>query len=415
MRTVVVGNRKLARQLLRHTLAEGWQVVGAVVPAGRLASDQANFAPFDDLVDGTDCALHRTSDINGAETRAWLRDRDPDVCLCGGWSQIIDETTLDVPDRGFLGFHSSRLPEGRGGAPVNWSLIDGADEVWISLFYYVPGVDAGDVLAREAVPVEPRDDVATVFERLAVAACRLLSAVRADLAAGDVDAEPQSLAAATYRPRRQPQDGLVDWRRDPGEQFDWVRAQTSPYPGAYTFHDGRQLTIWRSTPVEGGATGDPGEVLGVETGAGVDVRTGDGVLRLERVQVGDRPPRWADEWAADAGVTGGEVLGRHHAPVEWLYTGIRGPADPTNFETNLRAGETGAVDVVAHSGTRRELAVSVSLDGTTLFEESAPVAPDYCRRVEYAPTEPGTHTLAVGFRRDGEAADTRYLKVFVHE
>jgi methionyl-tRNA formyltransferase len=173
MRTVIVGNRKLARHLLRQTLADGWNIVGALVPAGKLAAKQANFVPVSELVAGTACELHETTDINSTETVEWLEAVDPDLCLCGGcpdlclcggWSQIIDKRVLDIPDRGFLGFHSSRLPEGRGGAPVNWSLIDGADEVWISLFYYEPGVDAGDVLAQGSVPVERRDDIATVFD-----------------------------------------------------------------------------------------------------------------------------------------------------------------------------------------------------------------------------------------------------------
>jgi methionyl-tRNA formyltransferase len=416
MRTVVVGNRKLARHVLRQALAEEWNVVGAVVPEGRLARSQANFVPFDALVDGTDCALHETSDINSGETVEWLRDRDPDVCLCGGWSQIIDESVLDVPSEGFLGFHSSRLPEGRGGAPVNWALIDDSDEVWISLFYYVAEVDAGDVVARGSVSVEPRDDVATVFDALAVEACRLLSEAYPKLAADTVCADPQSLANATYRPRRQPQDGIIDWSRDPTAQYDWVRAQTNPYPGAYTFDDGTRLTVWESTPLDG-VTPDvaPGTVVDTVDGVGLDVATGDGVLRLVRVQPGRDPPRWGDQYARDANLSAGDTFGREQAPATWLYTGIRGPERPTAFQTNLAPGETGAVDIVAFSGSSHNLDVTVSLDDRFLFRRSVTAAPDYHRRVEYTPSETGTRTLTVTFEQGGESVDTRYLKLFVGE
>lgn len=119
---------------------------------------------------------------------------------------------------------------------MNWSVIDSADEVWISLFYYEPDVDAGDVLTQGSVPVDHRDDIGTVLDALATEACQLASSVRHDLETGTVAPEPQSLSAATYQPRRQPQDGIIDWHRDPQVQYDWIRAQTEPYPGAYTFY-----------------------------------------------------------------------------------------------------------------------------------------------------------------------------------
>jgi len=416
MRTVIVGNRKLARHLLRQTLAEGWDVVGALVPAGELAATQANFVPVSDLVADTACELHETTDINSTETVEWLTTIDPDLCLCGGWSQIIDEAVLDVPDRGFLGFHSSHLPDGRGGAPVNWSLIDGANEVWISLFYYELGVDSGDVLAQGSVPVEQRDDIGTVFDALATEACRLTASVRSNLEAETVTAEPQSLSAATYRPRRQPQDGLIDWTRDADSQYDWIRAQTQPYPGAYSFYQGTKLTIWEAEPIKtpvGSAA--PGEIIQVVPGSGIDVRTGSGPIRLTRLKPDDGISQWADRYAAETGLSSGDALGREHAPDEWLYTGIRGPDEQTTFDTNLRSGERGEITVLSFAGSATDLTVSVTHDGEDIFESSVIVTDDYRETVAYEPVETGTHTVAVRFAVGGERVDTRYLKLFVHD
>lgn len=416
MRTVIVGNRKLARHLLRQTLTEGWNVVGALVPAGELAATQANFVPMSELVADTVCELHETEDINSTETLNWLEAVDPDLCLCGGWSQIIDEAVLDVPDRGFLGFHSSRLPEGRGGAPVNWSLIDGADEVWISLFYYESGVDAGDVIAQGSVPVEHRDDIATVFDALATEACRLIAAVRSELEAEAVEANPQSLSAATYRPRRQPQDGLIDWHREPDTQYNWIRAQTDPYPGAYTFYRGTKLTIWEAEPLDrSGGAAAPGEILAVVPGTGIDLSTGSGAIRLTRLKPDDRPPQWADRYAAEAELAPGDRLGRQHAPDDWLYTGIRGPVEPTTFDTNLRVEERGELTVVSFAGSASDLTVSVTYDGEEIFESTATVTGDYRQTVAYEPSEAGTHIIAVRFSVDGDRIDTRYLKLFVQD
>ena len=105
MRTVVVGNRKLAKYLFRHMVDEGWNIVGALAPSGQLATQQANYASFDELAAETGCDFHQTKDINNEETARWLKDLDPDLCICGGWSQIITEDVLNIPNRGFLGFH----------------------------------------------------------------------------------------------------------------------------------------------------------------------------------------------------------------------------------------------------------------------------------------------------------------------
>lgn len=417
MRTVIIGNRKLARHLLRHTLNSGWNIVGAVSPEGKQATEQANYDSLEDVVDGTSCRVHRTDDINSDRTVDWLASISPDICISGGWSQIIEQQVLKVPDRAFLGFHSSRLPEGRGGAPVNWSLIDGAEEVWISLFHYESGVDSGDVVARGSVPVNPRDDIKTIFDELVVEACRVLDRVRCDLEDGDVSGERQSLKRATYRPRRQPQDGLIDWGRDPDVQYDWVRAQTSPYPGAYSFHGGAKITVLRSEPVDGTISEetDQGEVVDIVPGKGIDVRSGEGLFRVNRVRSNDGPPRWADRFAQDVGVQEGDRFGREFAPDEWLYTGIRGPDDPTMFKTNLATGESGRVVLISYSGSTDDLRFRVGIDGDQLFKETVHVAPAARRTVEYTPEVPGTHTLKIAFENDSNRIDTRYLKVFVYE
>lgn len=416
MRTIIIGNRKLARHLLQHTISEGWNVVGALVPEGELTAKQANFVPFSELVAGTSCQLHQTSDINSAATSRWLQELDPDICLCGGWSQIIEEEILNIPKRGFLGFHSSRLPEGRGGAPVNWSIIDGVKDVWISLFYYTSEVDAGDILAQSSVPVEPRDDVATVFDALANEACSLLSSVREELVAGNVETKSQSLINATYRPRRQPQDGLIDWNRDPESQYDWIQAQTEPYPGAYTFYSGEKLTVWDGEAVDVASGNDTiGEVIDIVSGEGVDVRSGNGVIRLKRVRPGDRASRWADRYAREADLSPGDILGRHQAPENWRCTGIRGAEQPTKFDTNLEIGEYGELTIVSFGGSQYSLTASVELNADLIYRDTTTVLEEYRKTIEYEPTELGTHSISVQFEIDGNRTDTRYLKIFVHD
>jgi hypothetical protein len=156
-------------------------------------------------------------------------------------------------------------------------------------------------------------------------------------------------------------------------------------------------------------------VVDIVDGVGVDVRTGDGVFRMTRVQPAGRPPRWADQYARNEALSPGERLGHEFAPQEWLYTGLRRLLEPDSFDTNLGVGETGTLELVALAGSPHELTVRVSTDSEVLHNQSVGVKHEFRETVTYAFADSGTHTISVEFRQEGDIVDTRYLKVFVHE
>lgn len=410
----LVGGRDTTRTVLQFLLDSPWEVSAVVAPTPANASERVGYVDMGDLCKRNGIELVRTSDINEASTRARLAGTDPDVGLCCGWTQIVSEAVLDVPELGFYGVHASQLPKGRGGAPVNWQIIRGRDAVGVSLFEFVPEVDHGEVLGQMTVPVEDRDDVATVYEKVTTATLDLLERGLRDLATGDADATPQSFDDATYNPQRKPSDGLVDWTRSPTEQWNWIRAQTAPYPGAFTFYDGQRFTLWSaSVPETEHRGGSPGEVLEVVDDAGVDVRTGDGTVRLERVQLEDRPAAWADEFAERTELTVGDVLGEPAAFPDWLYTGIRGPDGGLQYETNVPAGETVTTHAVCCShACPRSVEIIATLDGQAIFEAALEVDGWMSRAIEAPIPSPGSHSLAIEFYEGGDRIDTRRLVLY---
>jgi methionyl-tRNA formyltransferase len=414
MRTVIVGNRQIARYLLDHAIETNWNVVGAIAAAGRLAAAQANFTPFDEIITTTDATLIETGDINDEETMDQLETLEPDLCICPAWSQIISKRILDIPTYGFIGVHSSRLPEGRGGAPVNWSIAEGDSEIYVTFFKYAPEIDAGDVYLQRAVPIESRDDIQTVFEKISALSCELLDDLYHMFNSGSQKGDPQDLEAATYRPRRQPQDGLVDWSLSPSEQYDWIRALTRPYPGAYTFYDRKKVLIWSGSPVDRPVEdSNPGEVLAVVDGEGIDLCSGTGALRVQRVQPAGKPAMWADKWAPQSGLESGDVLGTHHAPPGWLCTGIRGPNGGTTFDTNLTDENHGTVKCIVQTPAReRTLSVEASLDGEPLERTTLSGQGRLIHDVNYSLDSHGISTLEISFNTQQETIDQRYLKIY---
>jgi methionyl-tRNA formyltransferase len=416
MRTVVAGNRKLAKYVLQNLIKHNWNVVGIIAPKGRLASQQANYQSFSDIADENNIKLIETSDINDDDTVSALESLSPDIVICPGWSQIISREVLNIPEIGFTGFHSSNLPKGRGGAPVNWSIINGETNITLSYFFYTPGIDAGDVLKQKSVTVEKRDDVSSIFEKLALTACQILNELKQPLHDGSIEAEPQQVSSATYRPRRKPKDGVIDWSKDPLEQYNWIRAQTQPYPGAYTFFEGDKITIWEAKQV--GEVNSPdaefGEIISVDDSRGICVQSGDENLRILRVQKDNEPIQWADDFARRNGIEAGITLGNHHAPESWLYTGIRGSDGGLQYETNLSVDEEGVIGCVMESPQcARQIRLEVSLDEETLIDKPTDVQGREFEKVSYSPNSEGTKTLKVRFTNNNSYEDVRYLKLFV--
>lgn len=410
LRIALLGSREFSRQILSHLHSVGWNVVLAIGAEGGLAASQAGHTSMAEFCQREGIPYVGTDDIRDEDVRTRLEAADPVVGLCCGWTQIVPEAVLGIPDRGFWGLHASSLPEGRGGAPVNWQLIHGEDRVGLSLFEFVPEVDHGDVVDQTVVPVEPRDDVATVYDRVTLAAFELLDRALGALARGDVEKTPQRYADATYLPQRKPEDGLIDWGRPALEQWNWIRALTKPYPGAFTFVDGRKLTVWDSSLVGDDTDATDGEIIDVEPGRGVDVATGGEVLRLDRVQVDSGPAVWADELEL---LAPGTIIGRPADFPDWLYTGIRDSTGGVHYVTNVQVGDAATFRAVCCShGAVRDVEVDVTLDGAR-HSSSRLTVDGWCHEdVVVRPSTSGPHTLTVAFSEGGTVVDTRTLKLY---
>jgi methionyl-tRNA formyltransferase len=210
----------------------------------------------------------------------------PDSVVVSSFNRVLPGRLVSATR--FVNVHYAMLPRYRGRANVNWALINGESETGISVHVLAPGLDAGNILYQEAVPIGPRDTVTDLYDRLnALQQQHLGDAVLRHLE-GD-EGRPQDDAGASYGCTRLPQDGVIDWTQ-PTHRIDaLVRALTPPYPGAVTFFGAAPLTVWRAEPAPDAPPYDgriPGRVVRVAKDEGwAEVLTGDGVLRVHEVQV----------------------------------------------------------------------------------------------------------------------------------
>ena len=222
----------------------------------------------------------RTSDINEPENVALLRELAPDFIFSFYYRNMIKTEVLAIPLRGALNLHGSYLPRYRGRVPVNWVVINGESETGATLHYMVEKPDAGDIVAQDKVAIAFTDTAHDVFLKVTDAAVTVLGRAWPLLAHGSAPRIPMDLASGNYCGGRKPADGLIDWTRPALQIYNLIRGVTHPYPGAFTFLDGKRVVLWSAWPVAG--EGEPGAVVSTNP---LQVGTGDGLLEIRSLQV----------------------------------------------------------------------------------------------------------------------------------
>jgi len=282
MRILYVGARVVGYRVLEALLQAGANVVGLLTLDESKQQVTTAFCHFDDLIERHQLNVRKFTNLKDPLLTEWVRQQRPDLGIVVGVSQLIDELMLAVPSRGFIGMHPTLLPEGRGRAPISWALIKGLEKTGATLFYCDPQADTGDLLAQREVPIYYEDISSTLGSRTDDAEIELFLENLPQLAAGTAARIHQDERRATNWPQRRPEDGLIDWRKSGRQLYDWVRALTHPYPGAFTYRNGRQLFVWAARESCDQRRGKPGEILAVLP-QGVLVATGSGALLLNRV------------------------------------------------------------------------------------------------------------------------------------
>jgi methionyl-tRNA formyltransferase len=190
--------------------------------------------------------------------------------------------------------HPTLLPRHRGRAPIPWAILTGLAKTGVTLFEIVdPTADSGPIIGQVEVDVARDETATTLYDMLLEAHVELIKEHVPRIADGTASRTPQDAKRASAWPKRTPTDGIIDWDTRASYLDDWVRAQTRPYPGAFTYRDDEKLVVWRARPVEVDAAEPAGTVVELRP-EGAVVACGEGALLLEEVEptssiaVGDR-------------------------------------------------------------------------------------------------------------------------------
>lgn len=259
-----------------------------------LAARRSGAADYHALCRRLGLELVEVRNINDDDAVARLRELAPDVLLVIGWSQILHPPALRAARLGAIGAHASPLPRLRGSAPVNWTLIRGEPRAGNTLLWLSEDVDAGAIIDQVEFDVTPFDTCGTLYERVAESNRDMLLRLLPRLLAGERPGRPQPPSTEPVLPRRRPEHGGIAWDRPARTVYDFIRALTRPYPGAFSTLDGRRWTIWRATllPDSLAAREPPGTIVGPAVSPAPDacghvVACGSGCVIINEVEADD--------------------------------------------------------------------------------------------------------------------------------
>jgi methionyl-tRNA formyltransferase len=189
--------------------------------------------------------LLKVNHINDPEVIEKIKEKEIDWLFIIGWSQIASEETIIAPKLGIIGAHPTLLPEGRGRAPIPWAIIKGLKQTGVTFFKMDSGVDTGDILAQQIIPIEDSETATTLYKKVDEAHVSLFLDTLPKLISGNYSLQKQDDTKATYWEGRSPADGEITKGMSVVEVDRLVRATTHPYPGAFYYDDeGNKVIVW---------------------------------------------------------------------------------------------------------------------------------------------------------------------------
>ncbi|WP_019625970.1 methionyl-tRNA formyltransferase [Thioalkalivibrio sp. ALJT] len=309
LRIVYAGTPDFAVPALEALIAAGHAPAAVYTqpdrPAGR--GRKLRPGPVKKIAEAAGLPVMQPESLKSPEARAELAAWRPDVLIVAAYGLILPRSVLELPPLGGLNIHASLLPRWRGAAPIHRALLAGDQETGVCLMQMAPGLDTGPVHACRRVAITPQTTTGSLHDALAREGAALLLEQLPAIAKGVSVPQPQDDAQATYAHKLDKQEAWIDWSRAAEELDRQVRA-FNPWPVAQTAWQGQVVRVHAAVPVTGPSVAAPGTILA--TGAdGVDVATGEGLLRLTTVQLPGRRPVAAADWARNADLVGQVLTG----------------------------------------------------------------------------------------------------------
>ncbi len=283
LRIIFSGTPEFSVAPLRALLDSEHRVVAVYTqpdrPAGR--GRKLSASPVKALAVRHQIPVYQPKTLKGAHEQEQLAALHADLMVVVAYGLLLPQAVLDTPRLGCVNIHASLLPRWRGAAPIQRAILAGDSETGITIMRMDAGLDTGPMLHTLSCPIEPQDTAGSLHDRLAPLGADALMQALPAIADGSAVERTQDNDLACYAHKLNKEEAALDWSRPAPELERQVRA-FDPWPVAQTRYEGQVMRVWSGRAISG--SGAAGTVLAAGRD-GIDVACGDGLLRIERLQM----------------------------------------------------------------------------------------------------------------------------------
>ncbi len=281
---VYIGMEETGFACLEKLLSMGCHILKVYTIDEHFKNDIVAFKSFRSLEKKFGIKIAKVRNINDKSISLEIRRLRPDLIYIVSWSQLVPKDILKIPSLGSVGFHASLLPRHRGRAPIPWSIIFGLRKSGVTMFYVTENPDAGDIIGQKEFNIDLEDNAYTVYKKVEQYAVDLLEKYHQLILEGKAPRLKQPNRDFDYWPRRLPSDGYIDWNKSVVHIYDWIRALTYPFPGAFTYYRERKLYIWKAEIFSYQGDFEPARIYLKKSRKGLVVGTAYGAINLKQAQ-----------------------------------------------------------------------------------------------------------------------------------
>ena len=308
MRIAFMGTPDFSVPCLRALIESKHDVVGVFCqpdkPVGR--KQILTPPPVKELAVQYDIPVLQPATLRNGAGLALLQELRPDLVIVVAYGKILPQDFLDYPKYGCVNVHASLLPKYRGASPIHWAILNGDTETGVTTMQMDAGMDTGDILRVEKLPIDIDDTAEDLFEKLSELGAKTMLATIEDIESGNAHPVPQDHSKATTVGLLTKELGNVDWTKPALQIHNQIRGLYC-WPGAYTFLDGMMLKLHKASLTTEKSGKAPGTV--VQAKDRLLVCCGDGLcVDLQEIQLVGKKRMAAADFLRGHAIPVGTVL-----------------------------------------------------------------------------------------------------------
>lgn len=284
MKIVFMGTPEFAVSSLSelHNANHDIELVITQIDRPRGRGKKLQYTPVKEKALELNIEVYQPIDINSGESIHKLKEINPDLIVVVAYGQILNQEVLNLPKYGCINVHASLLPKYRGAAPINWAIINGEEKTGITIMEMERGLDTGDMIMKEAIPINEEDDYISLHDKLSLLGGEVLLEAIEEIVKSEYNKESQDSSLSNYAPMIFKTTGKIDWNKTATEIVNLVRG-LKPWPTAYTDYKDQTIKIHKARVEEGEYSGEVGQIIKVSDD-GIFIKTRSKILVVEEIQ-----------------------------------------------------------------------------------------------------------------------------------